>query len=82
MGEIIVHDSPMFHVGGLVGRCLPPLASGASILIPSALGARDKRYIGNYWKFVEKYRVTRLSGVPTTLAYWRNHGRATPTCRR
>jgi fatty-acyl-CoA synthase len=68
MGEIIVHDSPMFHVGGLVGRCLPPLASGAGILIPSALGARDKRYIGNYWKFVEKYRVTRLSGVPTTLA--------------
>jgi fatty-acyl-CoA synthase len=68
MGEIIVHDSPMFHVGGLVGRCLPPLASGASILITSALGARDKRYIANYWKFVEKYRVTRLSGVPTTLA--------------
>jgi fatty-acyl-CoA synthase len=68
MGEIILHDSPMFHVGGLVGRCLPPLASGASVLIPSIMGARDKRYIANYWKFVEKYRVTRLSGVPTTLA--------------
>jgi fatty-acyl-CoA synthase len=32
------------------------------------MGARDKRYIANYWRFVEKYRVTRLSGVPTTLA--------------
>jgi fatty-acyl-CoA synthase len=32
------------------------------------MGARDKRYVANYWKFVEKYRVTRLSGVPTTLA--------------
>jgi fatty-acyl-CoA synthase len=68
VGEVILHDSPMFHVGGLVGRCLPPLASGASVLIPSIIGARDKRYIANYWKFVEKYRVTRLSGVPTTLA--------------
>lgn len=67
-GEIIIHDTPMFHVGGLTGRCLPPLASGASILIPSVLGARDKRYIANYWKFVEKYRITRLSAVPTTLA--------------
>ena len=68
LGEVILHDTPMFHVGGLAGRCLPPLASGASVLIPSILGARDKRYLANYWRFVEKYRVTRLSGVPTTLA--------------
>jgi fatty-acyl-CoA synthase len=68
LGELIIHDTPMFHVGGLVGRCLPPLASGASVLIPSVMGARDKRYMANYWRFVEKYRVTRLSGVPTTLA--------------
>ena len=67
-GERILHDTPMFHVGGLIGRNLPPLASGASILIPSVMGARDKRYIANYWQFVEKYRVTRLSAVPTTLA--------------
>lgn len=68
LGETVFHDAPMFHVGGLAGRCLPPLASGASVLIPSIWGARDKRFIANYWKFVEKYRVTRLSGVPTTLA--------------
>lgn len=74
IGEVILHDTPMFHVGGLVGRCLPPLACGASILIPSVMGARDKRYIGNYWRFIEKYRVTRLSGVPTTLRHSREVG--------
>jgi len=68
VGEVVFHDSPMFHSGGLMGRCIPPLASGASILIPSVVGARDKRFIANYWRFVEKYRVTRLAGVPTTLA--------------
>jgi fatty-acyl-CoA synthase len=68
LGEVILHDTPMFHIGGIAGRCLPPLASGATVLIPSIMGARDKRYIASYWKFVEKYRVTRLSGVPTTLA--------------
>ena len=67
-GEVIIQDTPMFHVGGLVGRYLPPLACGASIVIPSVMGARDKRYIANYWRFVERYRVTRLTGVPTTLA--------------
>src|SRR5260370_42404353 len=58
----------MFKVGWLIGARLPPLASGASVVIPAVVGARDKRYIANYWKFVEKYRVTRLSAVPTTLA--------------
>jgi fatty-acyl-CoA synthase len=67
-GEVIIEDTPMFHVGGLVGRYLPPLAGGASILIPSIMGARDKRYMANYWRFIERYRVTRLTGVPTTLA--------------
>lgn len=68
LGEVVLHDTPMFHVGGLIGRVLSPLASGASVLIPSVMGGRDKRYMANYWKFAEKYRVTRLSGVPTTLA--------------
>jgi fatty-acyl-CoA synthase len=68
IGEVIIQDTPMFHVGGLAGRYLPPLACGGSILIPSVMGARDKRYMANYWRFVERYRVTRLTGVPTSLA--------------
>jgi fatty-acyl-CoA synthase len=67
-GEVILHDTPMFHSGGLIGRCLSSVASGASVLIPSIHGARDKQYQKNYWRFVERYRITRLSGVPTSLA--------------
>jgi fatty-acyl-CoA synthase len=68
LGEVVLQDTPMFHVGGLAGRCLPMLASGASLVIPSLMGARDKRYLANYWKFVARFRVTRLSGVPTTFS--------------
>jgi fatty-acyl-CoA synthase len=68
VGEVVFHDAPMFHSGGLMGRCIPRLASGASMVIPSLMGARDKRFIANYWRFIEKYRVTRASGVPTILA--------------
>ncbi|MDH7794232.1 MULTISPECIES: acyl-CoA synthetase [unclassified Beijerinckia] len=67
-GEVMLQDTPIFHVGGLAGRSLPMLASGASLVIPSILGARDKRYMANYWKFVEQFRITRLSGVPTMFA--------------
>jgi fatty-acyl-CoA synthase len=68
LGEICFNDTPMFHVGGFIGRTFSALASGASMVIPSVMGARDRKYIADYWKFVEKYRITRLSAVPTTLA--------------
>jgi fatty-acyl-CoA synthase len=68
LGEVMLQDTPIFHVGGLAGRSLPMLASGASLVIPSLMGARDKRYIANYWKFISRFRVTRLSGVPTTFS--------------
>jgi fatty-acyl-CoA synthase len=68
LGEVMLQDTPIFHVGGLAGRCLPMLASGASLVIPSLMGARDKRYLANYWRFIARFRVTRLSGVPTTFS--------------
>ena len=68
LGEVMLQDTPIFHVGGLAGRGLPMLASGASLVIPSLLGARDKRYLQSYWKFIARFRVTRISGVPTTFS--------------
>jgi fatty-acyl-CoA synthase len=68
MGEVMPHDTPIFHVGGLAGRFLPMLACGVSFVIPSVMGAREKSYMTNYWKFVERFGLTRLSGVPTMFA--------------
>ena len=68
MDDVFVHDTPMFHVGGFIGRVFTAVASGATMLIPSVMGARDRRYIANFWKFIERYRVTRVAAVPTTLA--------------
>src|SRR5262245_13411734 len=66
--DVMFSDYPMFHIAGLFGRGLLPLAHGMRIVIPSPLGARDKRFIANYWRFVEKFRISYFSGVPTTLA--------------
>ena len=66
--EVIFADYPMFHIAGIFARGYFAIALGMSIVIPTPLGARDKRFIENYWRFVEKYRITLFSGVPTTLA--------------
>jgi len=66
--DVIFADYPMFHIAGFIGRGLLPILHGMSIVIPTPLGARDKKFIANYWKFVERYGVTLFSGVPTTLA--------------
>jgi fatty-acyl-CoA synthase len=66
--DVIFADYPMFHIAGIFGRGYFAIAHGMSIVIPSPIGARDKRFIDNYWKFVDKFGVTIFSGVPTTLA--------------
>ena len=66
--DVIFADYPMFHVAGFFGRGILALAHGMTILIPHPMGARDKKFIANYWKFVEKFRVSLMSGVPTTLS--------------
>jgi fatty-acyl-CoA synthase len=74
--DVCLNDTPMFHVGGFIGRTFSAVASGASMVIPSIKGARDRKYIADYWKFVDKYRITRISAVPTTLAVLaKNHPR-------
>jgi fatty-acyl-CoA synthase len=66
--DVIFADYPMFHIAGFFGRGIMAIADGMEIVIPSPGGARDKRFIENYWKFIAKFRISLLSGVPTTLA--------------
>lgn len=65
--NVVLSDTPLFHIGGLSPRGLTPIASGMSVVIPSIHGARDKRYMTNYWRYVERFGITLISGVPTTL---------------
>jgi fatty-acyl-CoA synthase len=66
--DVILSDTPLFHIGGLLVRGLVCTADGNTTVIPSMHGARDKTYIANYWRYVERFRITQISGVPTTLS--------------
>lgn len=66
--DVVLSDTPLFHIGGLLVRGLVSTADGHTTVIPSMHGARDKTYMANYWRYIEKFGVTQISGVPTTLA--------------
>jgi fatty-acyl-CoA synthase len=66
--DVVFSEYPLFHVAGMLSRGLLPLMHGMTSVIPSPLGAREKRFIANYWAFVERFGVTFMSGVPTTLS--------------
>lgn len=66
--DIVLSDTPLFHIGGLLVRGLVNTANGNTAIVPSVHGARDKTYIANYWRYIERFGVTQVSGVPTTLS--------------
>ena len=61
-------DYPMFHIAGFYGRGVTAMAVGMRMVLPTPMGARNKEFVANYWKFVERCGITSLTGVPTTLS--------------
>ncbi len=66
--DVVIDGFPLFHVGGTITAGLSVLAAGGHVIIPSPYSLRDREAIRTYWKMVEAFRVTIVSGVPTSIA--------------
>ncbi|OGA29166.1 MAG: hypothetical protein A3I01_16840, partial [Betaproteobacteria bacterium RIFCSPLOWO2_02_FULL_65_24] len=66
--DTVFTGSPLFHIAGFFSRGIQPAANGMAMVIPSALGARNRNFVDHHWALVERYRITQLHAVPTTLA--------------
>ncbi len=66
--DVVLNGFPMFHVAGAFVFGLSALLCGAELVIPTLLGMRNTAFVKRYWDFVELYRVTLLSAVPTVIA--------------
>lgn len=66
--ERICSGLPMFHVGGAISCGLSALSSGATLILPSLLGARDPEVVRSIWTLLAESRATVLAMVPTSLA--------------
>lgn len=59
---------PLFHVNALMVTLLAALYRGLRGVWAGPLGYRDQTLFANFWKIVERYRVTTMSAVPTVYA--------------
>jgi fatty-acyl-CoA synthase len=66
--ERICSGLPIFHVGGAISCGLSALSSGATLIFPSLLGARDPEVVRSIWTLLAQSQATVLAMVPTSLA--------------
>ncbi|SDI16187.1 fatty-acyl-CoA synthase [Pseudomonas benzenivorans] len=59
---------PLFHVNGVMVTGLAPFYAGAKVLLATPQGYRNGSLIANFWRIIERYRVSFFSGVPTIYA--------------
>ncbi|SDL74715.1 acyl-CoA synthetase [Pseudomonas indica] len=59
---------PLFHVNGVMVTGLAPFFRNAQVLLATPQGYRNPSLIQNFWKIIERHRVSFFSGVPTIYA--------------
>ncbi len=66
--DVSINGYPLFHVAGAVPGSLASLSAGVTVVIPTTSLLRNRDVMRNYWRLVDRYKVTSLSAVPTVLA--------------
>ncbi|MBI3212193.1 MAG: acyl-CoA synthetase [Mycobacterium sp.] len=66
--SVIFAALPLFHVNALVVTLLAPMFRGQSVIWAGPLGYRDLALYGNFWKIVQRYRISAMSAVPTVYS--------------
>lgn len=68
VGDVTLCGLPLFHVNGVIVTGLAAFIGGAEVLLATPQGYRNTTLIGNFWKVIERHRVSFFSGVPTIYA--------------
>ncbi|MCP2321263.1 fatty-acyl-CoA synthase [Nocardia amikacinitolerans] len=65
---VVLTGLPLFHVNAILISTLAPFAKGGTVVSLGSLGFRDREAVTDFWRIVERYRVTTFSAVPTVYA--------------
>jgi fatty-acyl-CoA synthase len=68
VGDVTLCGLPLFHVNGVIVTGLAAFIGGAEVLLATPQGYRNGTLIGNFWKVIERHKVSFFSGVPTIYA--------------
>ncbi|MFC2968849.1 acyl-CoA synthetase [Acidimangrovimonas pyrenivorans] len=59
---------PLFHVFAAYPVMMSVIAAGAHLILPTPAGYRGDGVFANFWKLVERWKVTYLITVPTAIS--------------
>ncbi|MCP5038737.1 MAG: acyl-CoA synthetase [Rhodobacteraceae bacterium] len=66
--DVIICPLPLFHVFAVHVIFMAVLTSGAHVIFPTPAGYRGEGVFDNFWKLIERYKVTFAISVPTAIA--------------
>lgn len=66
--DVVICPLPLFHVFAVYPILMSMIASGAHVVFPTPAGYRGEGVFDNFWKLVERWKVTYMVTVPTALA--------------
>lgn len=66
--DVVICPLPLFHVFACYPILMSMIGSGAHVVFPTPQGYRGEGVFDNFWKLIERYRVTYMITVPTALA--------------
>ncbi len=66
--DTLICPLPLFHVFAVQVVLMAVIASGAHVVFPTPAGYRGDGVFGNFWKLIERYKVTFVITVPTAIA--------------
>ena len=66
--DVVICPLPMFHVFVVYPVLMSIIASGGHVVFPTPAGYRGDGVFDNFWKLVERWKVSYLITVPTALS--------------
>jgi fatty-acyl-CoA synthase len=66
--DVQICPLPLFHVFATIVSLGASLGSGAQIVFPTPQGYRGDGVFDNFWKLIERYKVTFVITVPTAIS--------------
>ena len=66
--DVIMCPLPLFHVFAVHVILMACVRSASHVVFPTPQGYRGEGVFDNFWKLIERYRVTFLISVPTAIS--------------
>jgi acyl-CoA synthetase (AMP-forming)/AMP-acid ligase II len=66
--DVMICPLPLFHVFAAYPILMAAIASGAHVVFPTPQGYRGEGVFDNFWKLIERWKVTFMITVPTAIA--------------